>query len=217
MRPRGTRSTRPQSLPPLDHTPRPESRTGTGIHKDKGMRKIKKCRDCGNDTDRPVRCSTCNEVKQDFWRKSSTRRWKDRATKAGTHCSRCHKRVQKSGVCEGCRAYVSAWKRACRYKEPNPQRGKKPSLFTSKLLAAQDGKCLICGTKDGPWHVDHIVPKILGGPEREDNFQVLCAPCNLRKGRNYPYTKTLVTLDGRELDAVFDRLESRFVKNLKIL
>lgn len=33
---------------------------------------------------------------------------------------------------------------------------------------------------------DHIHPKSLGGPDRQDNFQVMCAPCNGKKGSRLP-------------------------------
>ena len=31
-------------------------------------------------------------------------------------------------------------------------------------------------------HMDHVVPLARGGANAWDNFQTLCAPCNLRKG-----------------------------------
>ena len=39
-----------------------------------------------------------------------------------------------------------------------------------------------CGITDGPFHVDHIVPRVKGGPDTLDNLVVACASCNLSKG-----------------------------------
>jgi len=47
------------------------------------------------------------------------------------------------------------------------------------------GKCNLC--EDvlpfvGKWHVDHIKAYCKGGPTSLGNSQLLCVPCNLRKG-----------------------------------
>lgn len=47
----------------------------------------------------------------------------------------------------------------------------------------RDGRqCQYCGTTDGQFHVDHIVPRIKGGQDTLDNLVVACASCNLSKG-----------------------------------
>lgn len=52
-----------------------------------------------------------------------------------------------------------------------------------KQVLTQDGEvCCYCGDQEGPFHVDHIVPRALGGDDRLDNLCVACAPCNLSKG-----------------------------------
>lgn len=52
----------------------------------------------------------------------------------------------------------------------------------SSLLTKQNGKCAICGCAiDIHSHVDHIVPFKYVGDELEDNYQMLCANCNLKK------------------------------------
>ena len=48
----------------------------------------------------------------------------------------------------------------------------------------QEGKCASCG-KDfafGQMHGDHITPWKDGGLTDDDNLQMLCQPCNQRKG-----------------------------------
>ncbi|MCY4625250.1 MAG: HNH endonuclease signature motif containing protein [Chloroflexi bacterium] len=52
------------------------------------------------------------------------------------------------------------------------------------LHALQGGKCMYCGHKLrlGDGHVDHKKPHSQGGQEKPSNMQLLCAPCNTRKG-----------------------------------
>ena len=41
--------------------------------------------------------------------------------------------------------------------------------------------CVKCGGKDD-LQVDHIVPVSKGGKDKMENLQILCQPCNLKKG-----------------------------------
>lgn len=46
--------------------------------------------------------------------------------------------------------------------------------------------CEYCGLNANdaphiPFHIDHIVPRALGGTEHPENLANACAPCNLRK------------------------------------
>ncbi|SFS42527.1 HNH endonuclease [Brevundimonas viscosa] len=52
------------------------------------------------------------------------------------------------------------------------------------LLAKQAYSCVTCGSQDdhGKWHLDHILPRSVGGADIERNCQVICATCNSRKG-----------------------------------
>ena len=51
-------------------------------------------------------------------------------------------------------------------------------------------RCELCGVAEGdsdderllPLHVDHVVPRSLGGSNDLTNLQVLCKACNLGKG-----------------------------------
>jgi 5-methylcytosine-specific restriction endonuclease McrA len=53
-------------------------------------------------------------------------------------------------------------------------------------ILARDGHCCQrCGETDGKMHIDHIVPKRLGGSDLEENLQVLCQFCNLSKGGRF--------------------------------
>ena len=59
--------------------------------------------------------------------------------------------------------------------------GQKEDLFRS-----QDGRCMYCGAiRDiREFQIDHMMPVVRGGPHEQDNFQLLCGPCNNRK-RDY--------------------------------
>ena len=132
------------------------------------------------------RCGSCRVVREDLWRREAMRKWREAATRNGTRCSRCTRPVLVRGCCEGCKEYVRKWKADKGYVV----RGK--AYLTGRrgicrsLLSKQQGRCASCSTGSGPWHVDHIMPRMLGGKDDLGNLQVLCAPCNLRKGRKDP-------------------------------
>ena len=51
------------------------------------------------------------------------------------------------------------------------------------LLIRRDGPdCQICASEGPPYHIDHVVPLSRGGKNDLPNLQLLCPPCNLRKG-----------------------------------
>jgi len=55
-----------------------------------------------------------------------------------------------------------------------------PSLRQS--VYDYDGyRCRHCGTGER-LTLDHIIPRVLNGPDTFDNLQTLCQPCNSRKG-----------------------------------
>jgi 5-methylcytosine-specific restriction endonuclease McrA len=52
------------------------------------------------------------------------------------------------------------------------------------LSERQGGKCALCGQvlSASGVHVDHIVPRKYGGKNHQQNLQLVCARCNLKKG-----------------------------------
>lgn len=62
-----------------------------------------------------------------------------------------------------------------------------PDIY-KRLLVLQKGKCAVCKSdlsKVRP-HLDHIMPISLGGLNTDNNVQLLCPPCNLRKHAKHP-------------------------------
>lgn len=70
----------------------------------------------------------------------------------------------------------------------NSYRKSIPDYVKISLLKAQNNKCAICGNEiDLHAHADHIVPFKYVGDELEDNFQMLCKNCNLKKNESIDY------------------------------
>ena len=78
------------------------------------------------------------------------------------------------------------------------QKQGSPGSYTeqdiAELLIRQRDRCGYCdkSLKRG-FHVDHVIPLVLGGTNNRANLQLLCASCNTRKGKKHPldYAKTL--------------------------
>lgn len=53
-----------------------------------------------------------------------------------------------------------------------------------KLMRQQDNTCVYCGTRrtSKTLDIDHMTPAVRGGSNDMSNLQVICRPCNQRKG-----------------------------------
>jgi hypothetical protein len=63
-----------------------------------------------------------------------------------------------------------------------------PAAYVSRrrrvIYDDSNGRCHYCGTVldlTGKWHVEHQLPRALGGGDAGLNLVAACAPCNLRK------------------------------------
>ena len=65
-----------------------------------------------------------------------------------------------------------------------PERRRPSKTMKDLLYLKQKGKCNYCGKKMDIryFHVDHKTPMARGGADTPANSQLLCAPCNNRKG-----------------------------------
>jgi 5-methylcytosine-specific restriction endonuclease McrA len=57
-----------------------------------------------------------------------------------------------------------------------------------RLMHLQKGLCIVCRTslKEVRPHLDHIMPIAKGGANTDDNVQLLCPTCNLKKNSKHP-------------------------------
>lgn len=93
---------------------------------------------------------------------------------------------------------------ARKYRAENPQKrcawehtrrarkrgvgGKLSPDLASRLMSLQRGKCACCKCRisAGGFHMDHVVPLSSGGSNTDDNIQLLCPTCNVRKSNKNP-------------------------------
>lgn len=88
------------------------------------------------------------------------------------------------------------WARSNPEKKRVSQHNRRDRLSTGRisseriqhLLKIQKNRCCYCGAKFTGigYHADHIIPLALGGPNTDDNIQLLCPTCNLKKGAKDP-------------------------------
>jgi len=59
--------------------------------------------------------------------------------------------------------------------------------LAGRLFELQRGKCACCrcDIRNG-YHLDHIMPLSLGGPNADENMQLLCPQCNMQKSAKHP-------------------------------
>lgn len=50
-----------------------------------------------------------------------------------------------------------------------------------KILIRDNYTCRYCGTKSGPFHIDHVYPHSKGGVTLEENLVTACVKCNMEK------------------------------------
>ncbi len=59
-----------------------------------------------------------------------------------------------------------------------------PAGLKQELMRRQNNTCVYCGHRRTArtLEIDHIIPVVRGGSNDQSNLQVICSPCNQRKG-----------------------------------
>lgn len=65
---------------------------------------------------------------------------------------------------------------------------KKRILLTRRNIFKRDNhQCQYCGTKLGPFTLDHVIPRTRGGEDTWENLVCACMKCNNKKGKKLPH------------------------------
>lgn len=76
------------------------------------------------------------------------------------------------------------WPREARTGRPEVDRCRPVSKRRRNIFAKSNGRCHYCAAPlqlDGAWHVEHMLPRALGGADDVGNLVAACVPCNLAK------------------------------------
>ena len=79
------------------------------------------------------------------------------------------------------------WQQGTLWPEVVPQRYRKPkapSRRRREVFERSEGRCFYCTTPltlDGQWHVEHQLPRALGGDDQPLALVAACRTCNLTK------------------------------------
>ena len=93
-----------------------------------------------------------------------------------------------SGLRSASAANDANWEQTRFWPDLPVGRAPRPRLISRRqqeVFARSEGRCHYCRTPlalDGRWHVEHMVPRALGGEDAASNLVAACAPCNLQKG-----------------------------------
>jgi hypothetical protein len=78
------------------------------------------------------------------------------------------------------RTAVANLEAAIEFQKSGPKRDPIPEDVKLLVWARDGGCCVRCGSKQ-ELHFDHIIPVAKGGGNSEENVQILCQTCNLKK------------------------------------
>lgn len=142
-------------------------------------------------------CKSCCKASYAAWRTANL--GKDRARAAAWTAANPDKRKAiKVEWDEANPGYIVRWnaanpevKRVHNHNRRARKReagGKLSKGLSEKLFKLQRGKCA-CGCQQplgDDYHLDHLMPLALGGPNEDRNMQLLRAKCNLQKSKKHP-------------------------------
>ena len=79
---------------------------------------------------------------------------------------------------------LEIWPRLAGEHRPFVDKRRPVSRRRRDIFAKCCGRCHYCNATlvlDGPWHVEHMFPRALGGLDEIGNLVAACVPCNLNK------------------------------------
>ena len=60
-----------------------------------------------------------------------------------------------------------------------------PAALRDEVVLRAGNRCEYCGLsqvgQEAAFHIDHVVPRVAGGPTESDNLALACVSCSLRK------------------------------------
>lgn len=110
-------------------------------------------------------------------RKAARERRRDSGKEAATQRAYAAKHPEKR----------RAWTKENHARRREGKGGRLPNGTVATIGALQRWRCAICRVDIKPaHHIDHIMPLARGGRHEPRNIQLLCPPCNLKKGASHP-------------------------------
>lgn len=162
---------------------------------------VKPCRACGAvDRNKRGNCKPCQNKHQRKWNKVNPERAHGHSLKyyAANREQILERKRQYCKANSDVRANINR-----NWKDNNPEKvkvlkenyrarkkgngGKLSTDIIQALLIQQNNKCVCCGASlDNGYHLDHIMPLVLGGKNDDFNVQLLTPKCNMSKGSKHP-------------------------------
>jgi HNH endonuclease len=87
---------------------------------------------------------------------------------------------------EGMKQVLHDWLRNEEAEDRRRTRLAMRRVRSTQWLEDDGLKCVYCEAVEGIYHVDHVVPRALGGSDETDNKVIACAWCNLTKSAHPP-------------------------------
>ena len=163
---------------------------------------VKRCRRCQIETERYAswRCKPCSKSASAAWYMANPDRAKATAAAwqaANPIRNKANMDAWRAANLDKNRASAAAWAKANsesrRIHRQNREARKRENGGTlskglaRRLFVLQRGKCPCCNLPLGTdYHLDHIIPISMGGPNIDANIQLLRQSCNKQKHAKHP-------------------------------